>query len=482
MGTARMMGYLARLTANCYRSRAAIERERDRRLESLLTHAYDESPFHRERFRAAGLERSDLDAAALTDLPTMRPADLESSFDRIVTDPAVRLSALRSFISASDDRQERFRGEYVALHSSGTTGDPIPFLFDERAWDRVLAAYMRSPILAVGLRSFLSDLGSDIRTAYLGGVDGRFQGITASAAVSDRLGGALEAIPPDTAPDELAARLRSFGPSRLVGYPTTLLSAAELARAGDWSPALDRVVSAGEPLPPDTRQTLRRALGAPVDNAYAATEVGPLGLSPAGHDGMLLFDDWAVMEILEDRTLVTPLYNRTLPLVRFDIGDRLVERPGTGNEGRWPFRTVESVVGRTEERLRFEGPDVPEGGGVLFATALNEVDVQGLANVQFVGTGPSSLTVRVEPAPGADPNTVLGRVHDAVGSLLSTRDLDSVAVDVREAIINPDPRTGKTPLVVPSGADVGDADDGEASGVDGGAAAGTSDEDVTAGE
>ncbi|MFB6206423.1 MAG: phenylacetate--CoA ligase family protein [Haloglomus sp.] len=447
MGTARMLGFLVRLTSNAYRSRSAIERERDSRLETLLRHAYDESPFHRERFRAAGFDRSDLDADALAELPTMSAADLDDAFDRIVTDPAVRLADLRSFVRDSDDRHERFRGEYVALHSSGTTGDPTPFLFDEREWDRVLAAYMRSPVLAVGLRSFLSDLRGEVRAAYVGGVEGRFQGITVSEAVSDRLGEALEAIPPDTPPERMSERLRSFEPTRLVGYPTTLLSVAELAGTGDWMPTLDRVVSSGEPLPPDTRRTLREALGAPVDNTYAATEVGPLGLDPDGGSGMFLFDDWTVVELLDGRVVVTPLYNRTLPLVRYELGDRLVERDDGGGD-RLPFRTAASVVGRTEERLRFEGPSVPAGGGVLFATALNEVEAPGLANIQFVDAGASSFTVRVAPQPGAEAAAVRDRVRNEVESLLCARDLEGVDFEVREAPIEPDPLTGKAPLVV----------------------------------
>lgn len=459
-----MLGYLTRLTANCYRSRAAIEREQDERLTALLRHSYDESPFHRERFRAAGLDRSELDAVALDDLPTMSPATLEESFDRIVTDPSVRLDDVRSFIEDSDDRHERFRGEYVALHSSGTTGEPTPFLFGEREWDRLLAAYLRSPIMAVGLRSFLSDLGDEVRTAYVAGVDGRFQGITASETVSRRLGGELAAIPPDTSPEQLAARLRAFEPNRLVGYPTTLLSVAELARNGDWEPMLDRVVSAGEPLLPGTRRTLREALGAPVDNTYAATEVGPLGLDADGGDGMLLFDDWAIVEFRGDRTYVTPLYNRTLPLVRYELGDRLVERDA--GQGGYPFRTVRSVVGRSKGRLRFEGPDVPAGAGVLFATALNDVEVTGLANVQLVRAGQSSLTVRMDPDPRADATAVRERTRTAVESMLADQDLEAVDVEVRQASIEPDPLTGKSPLVVEPEEGRATSDDGSPTGPD----------------
>jgi phenylacetate-coenzyme A ligase PaaK-like adenylate-forming protein len=439
MGTVRMVAAAARLIGNCYRSREHVDRLRTRRLREQLRYAFDASPFYRERFRESGLAREDLEAASVDLLPTLSPRTLESEFDRIVTDPDVTLSGVRSFL-ATATRGERYRGEYVALRSSGTEGDPTPFLYDEREWDRSLAATMRAMVAALGLRRLGQNTLGETRTAYVAGVEGNFMGITGVEAVTDRLGGRLEAIPPNTPTDDLAERLTVFDPTGLVGYPSTLVAVADLVAEGRCRVRPGHVLSGGEPLPTDTRRYLQETFDAPVVNLYSTTETGPLGVEPPDAPGMYIFDDLAFVEPREDRTLVTPLHHRTLPLIRFELGDTLEPR-SRPPDARLPFTIVESVVGRSEDLLRFDE-------GILFSTALNEVDAPGATRFQFARSGPSHLEVRYERRPGADPEAVGRRVRESADSLLADRGMGGVTVSVEEAELAFDPRTGKTPLVV----------------------------------
>lgn len=434
-----MLATAARLTANCYRSRRAVLRGRDRRLRDQLRYAFDESPFYRERFRGTGLDRGDLETVPLDALPTLSPRSLESEFDRLVTDPEVTLAGVRSFL-ATAERGDRYRGEYVALRSSGSEGEPTPFLYDEREWDRALAANVRAMTAALGLRRLGRNTLDETRTAYVAGVEGNFMGITGVEAITDRLGGRLEAIPPSTSADALAERLTAFDPTGLVGYPSTLVAVADLVAEGRCRVYPGHVLSGGEPLPADTRRYLRETFDAPVVNLYSTTETGTLGVEPPDAPGMYLFDDLAFVEPREDRTLVTPLHHRTLPLIRFELGDTLEPR-SRPTDARLPFTLVESVIGRSEDLLRFDE-------GLLFSTALNEVAAPGATRFQFARSGPSHLVVRYERRPGADPEAVARRVRESAGSLLADRGMGGVSVSVEEAELAFDPRTGKTPLVV----------------------------------
>ena len=147
--------------------------------------------------------------------------------------------------------------------------------------------------------------------------------------------------------------------------------------------------------------------------------------------------------------------------VRYELGDRPVERDG--GQGGYPFRAVRSVVGRSTGRLRF---DLPAGASVLFATALNDVEVAGLANGQLVGAGQSSLTVRMGPDSRADATAVREPSRTAVESILTDQDLAAVDVEVRQASIEPGPLTGKSPLVVAAEKGRATSEDGPPTGPD----------------
>ena len=55
-----------------------------------------------------------------------------------------------------------------------------------------------------------------------------------------------------------------------------------------------------------------------------------------------------------ERLLVTVLYRRTQPLIRYEISDMVKLAPGLCSCGR-QFRLIESIQGRFEEVLHFQG-------------------------------------------------------------------------------------------------------------------------------
>ncbi|HEX3206936.1 MAG TPA: hypothetical protein VHQ68_11925, partial [Propionibacteriaceae bacterium] len=75
------------------------------RVRALLTHAVNRSPYYREVLGADAAERP------LAELPTLSKVTLMAEFDRIVTDPQLRLTDLRAHLASADPSQS-FLGAY----------------------------------------------------------------------------------------------------------------------------------------------------------------------------------------------------------------------------------------------------------------------------------------------------------------------------------------------------------------------------------
>ncbi len=61
----------------------------EERVRALITHAVSKSPYYREALGADAAERP------LAELPTLSKATLMAEFDRVITDPRLRLADLR---------------------------------------------------------------------------------------------------------------------------------------------------------------------------------------------------------------------------------------------------------------------------------------------------------------------------------------------------------------------------------------------------
>ena len=113
------------------------------RVRALLTHAVSRSPYYREVLGADAAERP------LAELPTLSKATLMAEFDRIVTDPQLRLADLRAHLASADPSQS-FLGAYRVATTSGTTGrrSIVAFTHDEAAAWRAASA---RPMMRTGI-------------------------------------------------------------------------------------------------------------------------------------------------------------------------------------------------------------------------------------------------------------------------------------------------------------------------------------------
>lgn len=199
------------------------------------------------------------------------------------------------------------------------------------------------------------------------------------------------------------------------------------------------VLSAAEGLPPAERDRLERVFAAVVREVYGCTEACYSAYGCA--QGWLhLLEDWVILEPVDadhrpvppgtvsHTVLMTNLANRVQPIIRYDVGDRVLVRPDPCPCGN-PAAAI-LVQGRASDVLSFPAA---EGRGVVTVPPLALATVvdrtPGVELFQVVQTAPTGLSVRLTPAPGADTDRVRSAVREGIAALLTNLGLAHVTVD-----------------------------------------------------
>lgn len=403
-----------------------------RRLADLRAFAIERSPFYRDLHR--GLER-----ATLADLPVVTKATLMDRFDDLVTDRDIHLADVEAF-STSAAATDRFRDHYRVTATGGTTGRRGIFLADSREWTQILASYGR----AYEWAGVAAGLTNRIRMAIVSSTNPTHQSSIVGATVSSRFIPTLS-LDASQPIEEIVAALNVFRPDSLIGYASILRILAEEQVAGRLRVTPRSVMSASEVLTQDTRERIDTAFGVSAINIYAATETA--GIASECRLGHLhRYEDMVIVEIVDEdnqpvlegeygaKTLVTVLFSRTQPLIRYELSDRIATAPGM--PGDLPFALLAGIEGRQEEVLTLGGVTVHPN---IFHGALERLQVAGW---QVIDEG-GRLRVLLAGATNVDAAATVDAVRRA---LLAIGAPDApVIVDLVDSI----PRTalGKAPLI-----------------------------------
>ena len=287
------------------------------RLEQLVRDARERSPFWRNRLPAGRVR--------LAELPTLDKAQLMESFDDLVADRRLRRDELLAHLDGAD-RDELYLDEYRVLATSGSSGRKGLYVYGREGWIGILAQFLRYSDW-IGNTPRLPRL----RVAAVGGASPTH--MTQRVAASVDVG--LHRIAPlaVTLPlPQLVAELNRFGPDVVNVYPSAAALLAEEQLAGRLDLRLERMSTSSEPLTPEVRRRIEAAFGVQAFDLYGTTE-GLWGCECDAHAGVHLFDDMCVVENVDEdgrpvdhgepgaRLLVTNLFNRVQPLIRFEITD-----------------------------------------------------------------------------------------------------------------------------------------------------------------
>ena len=413
-----------------------------RQLSALRSFATAASPFYRDFHQG-------LEGAPLEKLPVLTKATLMAEFDRVVTDPSLRLADLEAHL-AGPNAEQAFRGRHTVLSTSGSTGLRGVFVFDPGEWLRACAAITRPLLWADAPPPWKRPRAAIIASSAPWHYSARIGRAFASRWLPSLR---LDAGAPL---NELTARLNAWQPEALAVYPSVLLQLAEEQLSGRLHIRPRHIGTSAERLPEATRARVREAWGVQVFDTYGATEYAPIA-TECRHASLHLLEDRALIEVVDDRgravpdgeagsrVLLTVLDRRTQPLIRYELSDGLRLKPGRCECGR-PFRRLAAIEGRVEETLT-----LPASRPGLAPVALHpNVFHDLLETVRATGwqvrcEADGALRVLLTGAPSGDAAAGLtARLREGLaryGAACST-------LDVRWVDTLPRGASGKAPLIV----------------------------------
>jgi putative adenylate-forming enzyme len=418
-------------------NRQQLEEHQKRMLHILRRHANAHSPFY-QHFHT-GLEDAPLDH-----LPVLTKAQMMDQFDSLVTDSSVHLEDIKRYMQ-DPERIRYFLGRYVINATSGSSGHPAIVLWSRGEWAATMAsAFARTPMKFSFLhKRKLAQIAST--TTFHMSAQG---GTSAQNLFMPTL--LLAATEPL---NSMVRRLNDWQPDLLIVYASTGRLLADEQLAGRLKLAPHTVMVGSEVLTEETRRRIVQAWGNRVFNNYAATEVGGIATECEQHRGMHVMEDLVLVEnvdkdnkpvppgVFGDRLLVTPLYKRTQPLIRYAIEDRVRFSSEPCPCGR-PFKLIDAIEGRIQEVLSFRRA----GGGevsihpLIFHNLLDMLPVSGWQVVQET----DGLHILLANVHGSIDDSQL---ESSMKKALASQEAVAPQIKVQHVDSIPQTIAGKTPLV-----------------------------------
>lgn len=426
------------------------------RLAALLASTLRGSRLYRALWPAGTHART-----PLRQLPPVARGQLMADFGGWVTDPALKLDALRAFTADPTRIGQPWLGRYMVWESSGTSGQPGVFVQDAQAMavNDALEALRRSPPPKPLLTGWCDPLGLSDRMAFIGAIDGHFAStvsvrrlcaINPWLARSTRSFSLLEPLP------ALVKALNAFAPTAIATYPTAAALLADEAARGALDIRPRAIWTGGEYLAPGVRAHITRHLGGAVRNSYGASEFLAIAWECA-HGQLHVNADWVVLEPVDDKfqpvpagqpsssVLLTNLANHVQPLVRYDLGDQVSMPAGRCSCGS-PLPVLQ-VQGRHDEPLVMAGN---KGQPVtLLPLALSTVleDNAGVFDFYLLQIDACTLELHL-PLEGEAGQQVLARCSTELQAFASRMGLAPIQVHGRLGPTAPRGRSGKACRIV----------------------------------
>jgi phenylacetate-coenzyme A ligase PaaK-like adenylate-forming protein len=356
---ARMLELLPELLGRLTWPGEKHRQARDTALRGLIAHAKAHSSWHRRRL--AGVDADTVCESDLGTLPTMTKDDLMDHFDEIVTDPRLTRDVVERHL-ASLTTDAYLYDTYHACASGGSSGRRGAFVYDFDAWALDFASYLR-----FGIRMTEQLLGAGVmpKTIAMVAADKATHMTAAMSETFAMPGGSARRLPATWPLDRIVAGLNEVQPDYLVAYASVLHQLTREAEAGRLRIAPRIVNATSEPLLPEIRAAVTATWDAPLSNTFGTTE-GLMGGSCSAQRGLHLSSDLCIIEPVDAagnpvppgeraaKILLTNLYNRTQPLIRYELTDEITVIDGPCSCGATILH-IDDIQGRTDDCFAYPG-------------------------------------------------------------------------------------------------------------------------------
>jgi putative adenylate-forming enzyme len=416
-------------------SREELHSQQQRSLRKALRYAVTHSSYYRDTIGHLVDTNASFD-----EFPILTKRELIRNFDRIVTDRRLTLHDLEIHLDGADPGGVLY-DQYRVAATSGTTGERAVVVYDQLAWNTGIACSLRQISKNAG--------GLPLKTVGIGA--------SSPIHVSNRIYEALRADQPDapklnlTMPvTEVVAALNCYRPDVIITYPSYIRVLIEEQRKGRLRLIPKAIYSVAETLAPEVCDLVHETWGIRVGNRYNSTESFASGAECEHFNGIHLPEDIVIYEPVDgdnrsvdentysSKLLITTLFNRALPLIRYEVSDIVKVTTAPCPCGR-PFSRMTSIIGRREEFLKFPGKnglEVSIHAGQLRSPLIR---MPGLLQFQF-GRSESGVQVKISARDPKQADKIAINVRHEVKAVLERNDIADASVST--VVMDTIPRSG----------------------------------------
>lgn len=345
----------------------ALHELRNKKLQMLLQHCYNNVAYYRQQWSVLGIKPEDI--RTVDDMQRLP----------ILTKDLIRENYANLVATNYTDN--------IVKTTGGSSGAPLKFQLDRESDER------RRSIMWRGYRWGGYEMGA--RTLYIWGADAgpkswrsRWKDKLYHRVYNRKI---LNSFAMTTANmgDYLSA-FNEYAPQVVVSYVTPMMLLADWIKANNKTVVSPRVILTGaEALHDYQREHLQNVFSCRVVNTYGCREFMLMGAECAQCGQIHTNDDHLLLETLNAQDtivtnepgdlVITDLHNYGFPLIRYRNGDR-VTLSGKNSECKLPFAVIAEIHGRhLEHILTPTGNVLP---GEFFPHLLK--DVNGLIKFQVI--------------------------------------------------------------------------------------------------
>lgn len=350
----------------------------------LLQHAYDSTPFYRERFDKANIVPGDIRSLQdLQKIPVLTREDIRNNLDDLWS----RRYSRESLYKAA---------------TGGTTDTPVPLLRSKECLGQRFAVQLHLDTWA--------DLWPGDRVFRLWGAQQDFNpNPNWRWRIYDRhllknVWAPTSLLNPDVL-EKYRLLLNEFRPKIVYAYPTPLALFCEYLRdCGKEYHRPRAAICTAEPLQDHQRTVIGQTLGCPVFEHYGSRDFGMVAGECPAHEGLHLHSAGVYVEFVPLQgaeaaevceMFVTDLTNDGMPMIRYRINDCAIVATSRCSCGRG-FPLIKKIAGRTVDNF------VLANGSVVPGVALTNRVIQlcpGLKKTQIIQNTVTDFHVRYVPGP-----------------------------------------------------------------------------------
>lgn len=381
--------YLKEFEQNQYLHPEELRSLQLRRLRQQLMAAFRYIPFYRHRMTEAGLTPLDIQTHEdFRHLPVLTKRDIQDHQDLLIA----------SNVPASKRQRNQ---------TGGSTGSPVQFYVDHERFDSRMASTARHDGWA-GLRP--GDWAARLWGSTLDVGDAPPKAPTWRQHLVYRDLIMNTASVTDEAMNDYVRILRRYRPKYMVAYAQAAVVFADFCRRqGIDDIRFKSMILSAEMLLPGQRDELENTFGGKVFNRYGCREVSVIASECEYHTGLHINADALLVEVEPvpgmppgmGKVLVTDLLNRSMPLIRYEIGDLANVEMKQCPCGR-SLPLLGPIEGRLTDFLKLPNNQLVSGVALLTFVVAHLREVR---QVQFVQRDATHVTLYAVPGQGYGAHT-----------------------------------------------------------------------------